>query len=380
MRSLALLIFCGFSTPAFASIPSRILPELGSDQNIRVSLGEHSLAQIRGQDLKINGTSIGAGTLEVPVVCNNSDSENPIYVAGIGKLSSPTTIESPAGFIWFNNHSYRQQLIFFAEGDHCLVVNKLPIDQYLAGLLTKEMSPSYPAESLKAQAVASRTYALFQKAHAGAALYDLESTTLDQVYEGADSETPQSHAAVQATRNFTLTYHEEPIKAFFHSNCGGRTEVPDDVWGAKFPYFKSVSCPFHQSQDSRSQWEYSLSKEKLDRQLRGLLPKSFQQIASVLPGPFNLNQRRQSVRLVDKIGHQVVLAANAFRNAIGNTRIKSTAFTLQSIHDHVDIAGKGYGHGVGLCQIGAREMAKQGKKFQEILRFYYPLAKLSYIQ
>jgi stage II sporulation protein D len=383
MRSgpfLILLTISALTSSAFASLPSKIFAPPSADDTLRVSLGTHALVQIRGQDLRVNGASIGSGTIEAPVTCNSADTLKPIYIAGLGKISSPAIIESPAGFIWFNNHSYRQLLTLYAEGDKCLAVNTLQMDHYLAGLLNKEMSPSWPIESLKAQAVASRTYALFQKANAHNAFYDLKNTTLDQVYEGADSETAQSNAAVQATRGISLTFKNEPIKAFYHANCGGKTEVPNEVWGTKFPYFKTVYCPFHQNQESTSRWQLSLTMQKLSQQLRTLLPKRFLQIAGIKSGPLNANQRLQNIYLVDQHGGQAVVNANSFRNALGNTRVKSTSFSLQSAQDQIQIIGQGYGHGVGLCQIGAREMAKQGKKFQDILRFYYPLAKLTHIQ
>lgn len=396
MLAAAVSILFFTTQVANAAIPTHILPQPFTQiasflktqpaptppDIIRVNLGTHKTFQIRGQDLLLGGRALGVGAQEFPVHCD-TDSETPIIISGIGRVGTPATLESPSGFVWFNGHNYRARLTVYAENGLCTVVNTLSMDHYLAGLLNKEMSPSWPLEALKAQAVASRTYALYQKTQNRTRPFDVDSTTIDQVYEGSDSETVRSHLAVQMTAQTALTWQGEPIKAFYHADCGGRTEVPQDVWGSDFAYFKPVICPYHQSSEAKSKWSYAVTKPQLTHLLKriaGLLPHNFLQIAQVEAGPLNQNQRRQNVSLKDSQGQQVIISANSFRTALGNTRVKSTAFALQSTGDGFSIAGHGYGHGVGLCQIGAREMAKQGHNSSEILHFYYPLAKLSHIQ
>jgi stage II sporulation protein D len=242
------------------------------------------------------------------------------------------------------------------------------------------MSPSWPLEALKAQAIASRTYALYQKRRSQLRFYDVENTTQDQVYDGSESETPRSYSAVQATSKLLLTWNAEPIKAFYHANCGGSTESPAAVWGNGYSYFRPVQCPYHHGgAGTQMRWNVSFSKIQLQNALKkisGLLPLKFSRLAWVEAGPLNPHDRREVIKITDNIGKQVLISSNSFRNALGNTRVKSTAFSLQNDGETILLRGKGFGHGVGLCQIGAREMAKQGKSFRDILALYYSFAKL----
>lgn len=391
----ALKFFCLFwAWKASAAIPTLALPNILSPQVlsfnksaddpniIRVSLGTYQWSSIRGEDLSVDGKSLGVGAIEIPVSCDG-DFETPIKLQGIGAAASPANFESPSGFVRFNSRLYRAKITIFAQNGICLFVNTLPMDQYLASLLNKEMSPSWPLEALKAQAVASRSYALYQKKIRREYDWDVESTTSDQVYEGAESETPRSHLAVQATAKLILSWKQEPIKAYFHANCGGQTELPSHVWGAKYAYFQPVICPYHKDAQNQVRWTYAITRENLGRLIKkvaGLIPKNFIRVASVSAAPLVGSQRLQRVKLLDSSGKETIIGANDFRNALGNTKVKSTAFTVQSIGDEVVLKGQGFGHGVGLCQVGAKEMARQGKTFSNILKQYYPLAKLTHFQ
>ncbi len=259
------------------------------------------------------------------------------------------------------------------------MINTLDLEKYLSGLINKEMSPSWPMAALKAQAVASRTYALFQMEENRHQDFDLESTTADQVYAGASAETAKSNQATEETKGEILAYSGSPIKAYFHANCGGKTEAPEFVWGQKNPAFRSVYCPYHRTQKEKVQWEVRLSKQQIYqavKKIAGSLPKSFFHVAQVEAGAPNGNQRLSDIMVSDARGNSLVISSNAFRNAIGNTKFRSTSFQLKKEGDAVRFIGEGFGHGVGMCQVGAKAMADEGKNYREILSHYYPLAQV----
>ena len=120
-----------------------------------------------------------------------------------------------------------------------------------------------------------------------------------------------------------------------------------------------------------------MGSARLRRRFGGLLPSNFQHLAKLEPGQRNKSQRLKNLLAWDGNGNSLKISAAQFRNAVGNTRIKSTAFSLTGNQEHVNISGSGYGHGVGLCQVGAKAMAKLGYNYLQILKYYYPLAKIT---
>lgn len=358
LQLLLLAIF--FSTPSLAS---------AEPQTIRVSIGVFSSLNIRGVDLVFD-KDLPAPSNELSFQCDQ-------------RFSSPVSLHARGGFIFVNNKPYRGTLTLIPDNEGCLVVNTVEMEKYIAGLLNKEMLPSWPLEALKAQAVASRTYALYQREQNKKKFYDVESTTQDQVYDGADTESAKSNLAAQNTDGVVLTWKHHPVKAFYHANCGGRTESPEDVWGYKYGYFKPVICPYHKKPEDQKKWTLQLTVSALEKSLRkvsGLLPQNFIRVASVEPGTLNEGMRRQNIIVSDISGNSAQISANAFRNAVGNNKIKSTAFEIKRSGASLQIDGQGNGHGVGMCQVGAKVMASQGKTFRDILKYYYPLAKLERLQ
>lgn len=369
LRFLLLLTSCVsfiFYCPAFAS-------------DIRVNLGKFSHPVLRGTDLYAEEQSVN--NRELKIGCSEANNSSPVIQSGDGKIfSSPAIFESHTGFIFLNNKSYRGKIIIYAEKEECIVVNSVDTEKYIAGLINKEMLSSWPLEALKAQAVASRTYAFYQKEQNKNKIYDVENSTQDQVYDGADSETPKSNTAAESTRGTILSWRGRPIKAFYHANCGGQTESPEAVWGYNYGYFKPVICPFHQKPENQNRWSLNIRMDVLERTLKkisGVLPRNFSRVAAVEAGALDGSHRRDSVVISDISGNTTKIPANTFRNLVGNTKIKSTDFNIHKNGSGLFFSGNGNGHGVGMCQVGVKVMATQGKKFNAILKYYYPLAKLT---
>jgi stage II sporulation protein D len=232
-----------------------------------------------------------------------------------------------------------------------------------------------------AQAVAARTYAIYQMREAsslrfqrGLPPFDLNSTVKDQVYEGAHQERYRTMQAVIQTRGQILTYNGRAIKAFYHSTCGGRTESPEKVWGLKLPYLKSVTCGFC-NRSPRFSWLYRISREQIEAKLRkeNLL---LGELSSMRVLSRNSIGRAEWVEIRGTLGSQRVSAIQV-RNLLGTLNLRSTDFQLNDHGPMIEFLGRGSGHAVGMCQWGAKTMGDQGSRYKDILTHYYPAATLT---
>lgn len=268
-----------------------------------------------------------------------------------------------------NGKRYRGLLEIYSEDKGLIVVNELPLEDYLVGLINCEISSQWPMEAVKAQAVVARTYAVYQKEMRAGSPYHLESTVMDQVYEGSDIEDGRAARGVRETAGEVVTYNGKVIQSFFHSNCGGRTESADQVWGSSVPYLQGVECRYCGEAPS-ARWETTLPLKKIDQLLRnaGLLTGSLKELRA---GSRNRSGRLMSVTAVTSRGNQEIPAVK-LRKFIGYTVIKSTNFEIKMSSDDITFTGAGYGHGVGLCQWGAKNRSVDGFTYREIIQYYYP--------
>ncbi|HEX5773290.1 MAG TPA: SpoIID/LytB domain-containing protein [Geomobilimonas sp.] len=285
-------------------------------------------------------------------------------------------VASAPAFLLINGKGYRGTVEITPADKGLLVVNELSLDEYLTGLINCEISSQWPMEAVKAQAVIARSYAVYQREARKNALYHLESSVLDQVYEGCDIEDSRAARGVQETAGEVLTYDGNVIQAFYHSNCGGHTEASENVWGFPLPYLRGVDCAYCETAPSLK-WEQTLSLKKIESQLKN----SGYQVAGLRD--IRLGRRNASGRLVDLMlvtatGRQT-MPATRFRMAIGSTVIKSTNFEVRIAGENAMFSGAGYGHGVGLCQWGAKQRASDGFDYREILSYYYPGTQLAKI-
>ncbi len=162
--------------------------------------------------------------------------------------------------IWVGQKRYAGKLKIFINKNDILVVNVLGIEKYLGSVVGSEMPAKWPLEALKAQAIASRTYALKQK---GNSLYDIDSTNKNQVYIGLEARTYKTQRAVSSTRSLVLTYKNKLINSLFHSSSAGMTENSQDVWKNKYPYLSSVKD--FDKDNPKLRWNKKFSKSQLQR-------------------------------------------------------------------------------------------------------------------
>lgn len=249
------------------------------------------------------------------------------------------------------------------KGDESLyIINELPIEDYVKDVVAVEVRPDWEIEALKVQAVISRTYALYQKRINGHSIYHIASSVIDQVYKGNNHDERVTQA-VEETNGEILTFKGRIIEAFYHSTCGGKTENPEDVFGKSYPFLKSVESKCDLS--PYAEWERSIYLIEIEEALR------LTGIKEISIKSYTSTGRVNQLEITTNSGSKTINAID-FRKSLGWKTLPSTYFNLSHSQNVMIFKGKGYGHGVGLCQWGALQMAKEGMNYKEILAFFYP--------
>ena len=278
---------------------------------------------------------------------------------------------SPSGRIFLGEKSYLDQLQVVRESNETLtLINEIDIEVYLRGVLPKEVLAKWPVEALKAQAVAARTYALFEELYGFDSDFSLTSTVQSQVYGGEDAAEPATNEAIRLTTGEIVLYDGKLLRTYFHSNCGGRTYRADYVWDVEpNSALMGVVCPFGRDVPS-FRWRASFSANEISQKLR-TAGFALDNVLDLRPEELDGIGRARNI-WVRHGGGATVMNANDFRLAVGAGKFKSTMFEVTHYADTFEFKGRGFGHGVGLCQWGMKEMAEEGKTYREILEFYYP--------
>lgn len=347
------------------------------DESIRIAIVKSSPeVTVAGDGLLVTNESGYPLVISLPVTVKHA--KGGLLVGG--RLCQRLTFSAPAA-VYINNKPYRGLAELSLTDKGILVVNQLPLEEYLVGLINCEISSAWPIEAVKAQAIIARTYALNRKMARMASPYHLESSVLDQVYEGSLTEDSRARRAVLETEGEVLTSGGGIIQAFYHSSCGGRTEASENVWGASLPYLKGVECQYCLSSPTGTTWEYKLSLKEIEERLRAA-GHNVSGLYDVKAGMSNSRGRLKQLTMLASRGGGAI-SGEQFRKAIGYGVIKRTRFTMKNYKDEISFTGSGNGHGVGLCQWGAKQRALDGFGSGEILSYYYPgteLKKLSDIR
>ena len=334
--------------------------------------------------------------------------------------------------IWVGQKRYAGKLNIFIGDKDISVVNILGVENYLSSVVGSEMPTKWPMEALEAQAIASRTYALKQKANI---LFDIDSTNINQVYNGLESRTFKTTKAVRATRSLVLVYKNKLINALFHSSSAGMTENSQDVWKNEYPYLSSVED--FDKNNPKLRWQKRFSNEELQKlfpgiggikqikilnitntgrvrnikiqgdygsaQISGLDFRKKMNLKSTLVR-FKLIEENENPKtsitttLEDKLITYFVKAGDNLSDISYRYNVSlDELVTLNNIKDPklininqmlliprnipstqntLVVSGYGSGHGVGMSQWGARYMATKGAKAEEILKHFYKGVKI----
>lgn len=292
-------------------------------------------------------------TIKVLIIENPDDHLPTEKAEKIGHLKGETFISDSV---------YRGFIEVRKDENGLYFINELPFEKYIEGVVAAETGKEWAIEALKAQAVISRTYAIYKKNQNSGKVYHITSSVLHQVYKGDNANKTISNA-VKETEGEILTYEGSPIEAFYHSTCRGKTELPDVVWGSSFPYITSVPCRGKHS--PYEHWQRRFHLEEIEKAL-GLNGIKDISIISFTP-----TGRVALLKFITD-DSDIEIKATDLRKLLGYRELPSTLFSLTIEGGDVIFTGGGYGHGVGLSQWGALELANEGKNYKTILAYYYP--------
>lgn len=234
------------------------------------------------------------------------------------------------GFLQVQDKKYRGDIEVNINKSLLKVINIVEIEKYLYGVLKKEISPEWPAEVLKAQAIAARTFALSNMNKFISQGFNVCATTSSQEYGGVFCEHPATNRAINDTMGMVATYEGQPINAVYHSDSGGCTENCEDVWGGYVPYLRSVASEYEAIvSPPNHQWSYSLTGEEFLTKLskNDYVLNSIEEVAI---GEKTESGRVKSVDIMGDNGKKITLKTNDFRLLIGPNLIRSTLFIMES--------------------------------------------------
>lgn len=415
----ALIMLAGVHSVTAQKVPALIRIGLAVDQpEIQLTLdGSEKLFDISGnqpQEVSFSGDHLIWTSSGETLFINN-------IPAGKGPFS---LVPGSSPLVW-KSRSYRGEFVVTGKNGKLTLINRLPLEDYLRGVLPKEVSPEWPLAALKAQAITARTYTIVSLNRHGSANFDLCDTVHCQVYGGASCEKGSTDQALAQTAGQILTYKGKPISAYYHSTAGGMTASSANVWGSAIPYLKSVP-----DWDQNSPW-YEWLKVFRWPELQAAAVAAYPKIGRlyrIVPIAFGNEGKLERITLTGDIG-EVTLSGEQFRLWIGlpSSRLQmgviygpDPKITLWWVHnsptpeamvaskeipgltaelinppwDLLDpyqwlqdkeplqavFRGSGWGHGVGLSQWGAKGMAEAGYNEQQILKHYFPGTEIGKVE
>ena len=324
------------------------------------------------------------------------------------------------GYKWYGGFEYRR-----STGGNLNVINVVDVDDYVKGVLPYEMSPAWPLEALKAQAVCARTYALLQTKHRDSYRFDVCTTTDCQVYQGANQASALTDRAVEETAGLAAMYGGKYAETYYYASNGGASESSENVWSMPLPYLVGKEDPY---EGTISIPDYAYTMTYSYSQLSALLKSKGYSIGTVSSAYVSRTTPTGNVAEItfrDTAGKTVVLSKEACRSVLetksmrftisgggsgGSWRVNPSGGALSSLSgaytvtasgvsayeggdayvitasgvsrlqkppavsgsgSGITISGTGWGHGVGMSQYGAKAMAELGRTYEEILHFYF---------
>ena len=252
------------------------------------------------------------------------------------------------------------------------IVNKTSLEDYVGSVVGSEMD-FRNIEALKVQAVIARTYALWHLSATAGSDYDVNDNTQNQIYKGDLIMKPYCRQVALATRGEIITWSHRLILAAYSSTCGGQTASNQTVWGGKpIPYLKPVKDNGACADSPHYRWAFQISRDSLLRALRHALRKPVTDVTGLDTSQYG---RITYVHLEISPERHRTIKGTLFReimlNQFGERSLESNWYSLQKENNMYIFHGRGMGHGVGLCQWGARGLALSGWNYRDILRFYY---------
>lgn len=290
------------------------------------------------------------------------------------------SVTSPTGLVGWENKRFRGELQLVAgpkaAEEGCNLVNLISMEHYISSLLAKEMRSDWPVEALKAQAVVARSFALQKMKEQSIEVnnWHLESSEKDQVSGSFHDTTESTDRAARETQGEVLVDQmQKPVVGFFHSKCGGKTFKPEQVWSNPVVGYQSVDCPFCHKHGMKN-WDNTLAKSHLATLLGKTLTRYGDKPIKISADALTFvpdSESRTDLRFYSG-NRMFVMKKSHLRHVAGRELFPSINFKLLAQAHGVSIKGQGFGHGVGMCQLGAFELARRGYGYREIIQHYFP--------
>ncbi|MBD2195111.1 MULTISPECIES: SpoIID/LytB domain-containing protein [Calothrix] len=350
---LGILLWIALVAPAQASVILRIAIERNVNQ---VKVGSSTAAVIKDGTGRTLGQLPAMSAFYAQAVAGG---------VALDKWQSGLFWIEPTGkgFVYIGDRWYRGRTLVVPTDKGLTAVNWVDTEEYLYSVIGGEMDSRWPQEALKAQAIAARTYALYEREKQRSnPIFDLGDTPDRwQIYKGVSSESPGTYAAVDATAGQVLTYNNKIILSVFHACSGGHTENVEDVWQSKEPYLRAVQD--YDQNIKECNWVRSFSPGEISSMISGV-----GNVKDMIPEERSPFQSVKALRIIGDRGTKV-LKGEQVRTAL---RLKSTRFNVSKGADGSFILqGLGFGHGIGMSQWGAYNLARQGANHLQILGHYY---------
>lgn len=313
---------------------------------------------------EITGKKLSVSPAESELRFGQAGKTKVLYVSGNYRLRSMEGPEFSANFpLQVRNR----------EGG-LLVTISMPVEAYVRAVLAAESGDFQKSESMKAMAVAVRTYAARFRGQHMAEGFDFCDTTHCQALRW-NAVNPRITAAVDATKDEILWFGGTPAATYYHQSCGGTVAAGTEVWPTvDAPYLKAHADPYCQA-GGGLRWESAISITDLDQALRAASIEPPRGWTTVEIASRTASGRAQRLKLLGGNPPTSIVSASSLRfavdRALGWKTIRSNLYEIRSAVGLIVFSGRGSGHGVGLCQAGAEEMAREGKSYREILSFYY---------
>ena len=352
---------------------SLLMPSpVSADTTIRVSLVQNaesvSLSASSGLLVKAPNDDVDANG-RITVTAGPSG----LVVDGQRLRSDRIEVRGRNGDVTVNNLTVAGRVTIKRQNGKLIAINEVALEDYVKGVVPAEMNAAWHPEALKAQAMAARTYALYKIRQNSKKDFDVVASTKDQVYKGRAGADGPAGRAVDETRGQILVFQNEPIQAVFFSTAAGPTEDAMNVWSLDLPYLKGVECPFDMNSPF-FQWRTDVWLPLLEQRLREEgFPVGV--IAGLSPAAYTKAGRVSHVRILHSDG-ELHVKGEDLRRVLGYTVLASTQFDFEVVGFQIQFTGRGAGHGVGLCQWGAKELAEKGYSADAIVRYYYPGAEI----
>lgn len=330
-----------------ANMDGKLASPVSPKENVSVRRGESVTVMLSGREFQVKGKKLSGEFLDL----------RPLDPRELGEMITRV-----------HGTSYRGGIRLRRQGDAMKVINLLPAESYLRGVLPEEMPASWEEEALKVQAVAARTFALKNRKRHEEEGFDLCDTTHCQLYTGTKEETPRTDSAIKATYGEVLVTKkgEALISAVFHTDSGGMTENSEDVWGTHSPYLRAVK----ELKSETHPWSKTVSLDSFQSKF------NVGRIKDIVLSPLTVGKggkdrtssgRVKTVRVLGRNGSKMVSGAD-MRSLFG---LKSTLFSVKLTGKQVVFSGFGWGHGLGMSQWGAKAFAGRGDDYRKILFHYY---------